>query len=143
VYAAATAEMADLTPRFDGRVNVGALSFLCSTRHYELFNAFLAAGARMRNGRPSKMIRSVLDQDQSLRQSLTVEALNDEGSIASFVSPGRANGETSKRDGQSRRGACSFDSNCPSPVTNVLKSLRSGGGMLMESLCGNYASARS
>jgi hypothetical protein len=104
VYAAATAESVDLTPRFDGRVNVGALSFLCSTRHYELFNAFLAAGARMRNGRPSKMIRSVLDQDQSLRQSLTVEALNgDEGSIVSFVSPGHTVGGPSKRGGHSKR----------------------------------------
>jgi hypothetical protein len=103
VYAAATADRVDLTPRFDGRVNVGALSFLCSTRHYELFNAFLAAGARMRNGRPSKMIRSVLSQDQSLRQSLTVEALNDEGSIVSFVSPGLNAGGTFKRDSQSKK----------------------------------------
>jgi hypothetical protein len=103
VYAAATAENVDLTPRFDGRVNVGALHFVCSTRHYELFNAFLAAGARMRNGRPTKMIRSVLDQEYSLRRSLMVEALDDLESLNSFVPPDSPVGETFKTDGENKK----------------------------------------
>jgi hypothetical protein len=50
------------------------------------------------------MIRSVLDQDQSLRQSLTIEALNDdEESVVSFASPSHAAGGTFKHDGQSKR----------------------------------------
>jgi hypothetical protein len=70
VYAAATAEMAESDTLLGWTVNVGGL--LCSTRHCS-HSTLLAAGARMRNGRPSK--RSVAGSRSVAETVSTVEAL--------------------------------------------------------------------
>lgn len=64
----------DLSARIEGEMNVGSVQLVCSTNHVELLCAFLTGGARLRNGRPSKTIRSVLNQGQALRRSLTITA---------------------------------------------------------------------
>ena len=76
-----TASCTTLTVRFDGKVEVCAVRVSCSTRHYQLLNAFTAACARVRNGRPSKAIRSVIDPTHTLtrRRSVTVETMDDIG----------------------------------------------------------------
>jgi len=98
VYAASAVERTNMTPRFDGRVRVGAVQFVCFTRHYELLNSFLAAGSRMRNGRPTKRIRSVLGQGIAMRRSLMVDAprnpRDDDLSLDSFVSANLSAGDT-------------------------------------------------
>jgi len=63
-YAAATKEGAGKTAQCKGNLSFGAVHIVCSTGHYNLINAFLAAGSKMRNGRPRMTIRSVLDHGE-------------------------------------------------------------------------------
>ena len=63
-YATATKEGAGKTAQFKGNLSFGAVHIVCSTGHYNLINAFLAAGSKMRNGRPRMTIRSVLDHGE-------------------------------------------------------------------------------
>lgn len=61
-YLVATKGTQKLNARLDVNVSIGAIQFVCSTGHYKLFNMFLAASARIRNGRPTKTIMSVLNE---------------------------------------------------------------------------------
>ena len=79
VYAAAMEKQEAVTARFDCKLRVGGVQVVCSLRQHQLISAFLASGAKMRNGRPTKTIRSVLDQAKSIRRSLTVHAPTNSG----------------------------------------------------------------
>lgn len=70
-----TAKVDIESTRLDGKLSVGAVQMVCSTKHFQLMNLFLAAAAKMRNGRPTTTIQSVLDQKQAL------ELLADEATI--------------------------------------------------------------
>ncbi|KAL7570167.1 hypothetical protein ACA910_020005 [Epithemia clementina (nom. ined.)] len=63
----------DLTARLDGNVQVGPVQVVLSTRHYNLIDNFLSACARMRNGRPSKTVASVLE-NTAVRHSVIVSS---------------------------------------------------------------------
>lgn len=67
--AAAISDNRSLQTRFDGKLSIGAVQMVCSTRHYELFNAFLAGNAKLRNGRPNRTIQSVLVEGMPKRHS--------------------------------------------------------------------------
>jgi N-terminal region of Chorein or VPS13 len=71
------------TARFDGKLSVGAIQMVCSTSHFHLINGFFAAGAKMRNGRPTTSIRSVLDRMKAIRRQLTgaTDGILDDSSI--------------------------------------------------------------
>jgi len=60
VYATTTRESAGTSARMKGDLSFGAVNMVCSTSHYRLINALLAAGSKMRNGRPRTSIHSVL-----------------------------------------------------------------------------------
>lgn len=66
-------EVSGRTVRFDGKLSVGAVQVICSTRHYYVISAFLAASAKMRNGRPRQTIRSVLDRENDIQRPFTDE----------------------------------------------------------------------
>ena len=76
-YAAALAggTSSHLAPRLDGRLRVGAVQVVCSTRQHVLLHTFLAAGARMRNGRPTQTIGSVLAQSKGKKRLSTGTSL--------------------------------------------------------------------
>lgn len=59
----------DLVPRFDARLSVGAVHVIFSTKHYVLINSFLAAGAKLRNGRPTIPIGSFVRRHTRNRHS--------------------------------------------------------------------------
>ena len=61
----------DLTARLDGDVQFGPMQVVLSTRHFNLIDNFLSACARMRNGRPSKTVGSVLET-KPVRHSVLV-----------------------------------------------------------------------
>ena len=67
----------DLTARFEGKVNVGAVVTVCSSRHYDLMSSFLVGSERIRNGRPTRTISSVLDKGRTFRTSIMVMASAD------------------------------------------------------------------
>jgi hypothetical protein len=72
IYAAAT-KFNDLAPRLTTTVKIGAVEVVCSNRHYTLLMTVLASGARMRNGRPSKTIASMLDGERFIRTQYTLK----------------------------------------------------------------------
>jgi hypothetical protein len=69
---AAAVEGEDLTTRLDSRLNVSAIQVVFSTRQYHLLDVFLASIARMRNGRPTYTIKSVLDESAGISRGIAV-----------------------------------------------------------------------
>lgn len=65
VYATTTREPAGTSARLTGDLSFGAVNMVCSTSHFHLINALLAAGSKMRNGRPRTSIHSVLGYGHS------------------------------------------------------------------------------
>ena len=59
-----------MSAQMRGCLSLGTVDLVFSNRHYYLINTFLASVSRMRNGRPRKNIRSVLDSEQSCRREL-------------------------------------------------------------------------
>ena len=78
--------------RFDGKLTIGAVHMVCSTRHYDLLTAFLAGGARLRNGRPTRTILSVLDH--TLHRTLTVTAPADTAGVDRLLVTQKSDGDS-------------------------------------------------
>ena len=59
----------EVVPRFDGKLTIGDVHVIFSTKHYDLINSFLAAGAKLRNGRPTVTIEACLQNERRLRRT--------------------------------------------------------------------------
>ena len=67
-------------PRFDCNISFEEIRVVFSTRHYELLNYFLSSVARVKNGRPDKMIRSIRKNEANeIEQQLLEEVQESEG----------------------------------------------------------------
>lgn len=71
-YIAASGASSQLTARFDSKLSIGSIEVVCSSRHYELFSSLVATSHRVRNGRPSRSIGSVIDGAVAMQRALTV-----------------------------------------------------------------------
>lgn len=60
------------TVRFESKLTIGAVELICSSRHYALVGSLLSCCARVRNGRPSTTIQSVLNDYVPVNRSLTI-----------------------------------------------------------------------
>lgn len=93
-YSAATIDSQAMNPRLDAHLKVGDVQVVCSTVHYDLLSLFFASVAKMRNGRPAVTIRSVLDEGQVLRRSLTIDTSSSAiAALADNSSTPRASGK--------------------------------------------------
>lgn len=79
-------------PRLQVRVGVDDVQVVFTTRHYELLNYLFCTVARMKNGRPDRMIRSVkiTEPGSELRELLKLKARNtqNESGIPLEAEPG-------------------------------------------------------
>ena len=69
---AASVESDELTTRFDSRLNVGAIKVVFSSTQYHLLDLFLASSSRMRNGRPSQTIKTVIDDNLGIHRAISL-----------------------------------------------------------------------
>lgn len=63
----------ELTAKFEGDVRVGPMEVILSSKHYNMMANFLSACTRMRNGRPSQTITSVLEV-KPVRHSVLIKS---------------------------------------------------------------------
>lgn len=79
-YASATTS-SQLTARFDTKLTVGAIEMVFTARQYQLLNQLLAVSIKIRNGRPQKAVKEVVD-GKGVRRSLLVSAPMKRGKVS-------------------------------------------------------------